>query len=111
MCTEPRLPIDGFVSLPLEPRYARSHSHLPNPGDPCAPRLEATDMPGLFVQVEIDARILAGLAQILAFRRSTVPGGERSALLHAGPWQVSSLFLGGNFIMVVWAIAGLPGSS
>ena len=57
---EPRLLIDGFVSLPLEPRYARSHSHLPNPGDPCAPRLEATDMPGLFVQVEIDARILAG---------------------------------------------------
>ena len=35
-----------------------------------------------------------------AFWRSTVPGGERSALLHADPWQVSSLFLGGNFIMV-----------
>ena len=42
-----------------------------------------------------------------AFWRSTVPGGERSALLHADPWQVSSLFLGGNFIMVVGAIAGL----
>jgi hypothetical protein len=61
MCTtEPRLPINGFVSLPLEPRYARSHTLLPNPGDPCEPRLEATDILGLFVQVEIDARILAG---------------------------------------------------
>ena len=60
VAAEPRLPTDGFVSLPLEPRYARSHAHLPNPGDPYAPRLEATDIPGLFVQVEIDARILAG---------------------------------------------------
>ena len=33
---------------------------IPNPGDPCAPCLEATDILGLFVQVEIDARILPG---------------------------------------------------
>ena len=97
MAAEPRLTTDGFVSLPLEPRYARSHSHLPNPGDPCAPRHEATGMPGLFVQVEIDARILwqdeLRSWPRWAFRRSTVPGGERSALLHAAPWQVSSLNL------------------
>ncbi len=60
MAAEPRLTTDGFVSLPLEPRYARSHSHLPNPEDPCAPRFEATAMPDLFVQVDIEARILAG---------------------------------------------------
>ena len=71
--TEPRLPIDGFVSLPIEPRYARSHAHFPNPGDPCAPRLEATDMPALFVQVNIEARTVAASSGIQALWRSTRP--------------------------------------
>ena len=70
---EPRLRKDGFVSLPLEPRYARSHAHFPNPGDPCAPRLEATDMPALFVQVNIEARTVAASSGIQALWRSTRP--------------------------------------
>jgi hypothetical protein len=71
--TEPRLPIDGFVSLPIEPRYARSHAHFPNPGDPCASLLEATDMPALFVQVNIEARTVAASSGIQALWRSTRP--------------------------------------